>query len=131
MSDIINQRKCCIPGCGTPVPAELETEVLCVPHFLLASESTCSAIRRETTPGGPDARRRNEIENYVSASAVKQARLGTGSVRLSDETKKRVLTTFLTLMILRENLDRGSNRFVPRRRGIESDISLASVAVLG
>ena len=33
------------------------------------------------------------------------ALIGTGRVRLSDDVKKRVLTTFHTLMILHENLD--------------------------
>lgn len=130
MSDFIKDRKCCIPGCGTPVPAELETEVLCVPHFLLAAESVCTAIHREATPGGPTATRRTEIEHYVATSAVKLARLGTGTVRLSDETKRRVLTTFLTLMILREKLDRDSNCIEPRRRVTKSETPLALAAVL-
>jgi hypothetical protein len=31
-------------------------------------------------------------------------------VRLSDELKKRILTTFLTLMNLQESIDRSANR---------------------
>jgi hypothetical protein len=89
---------------------------MCVSHFLLAAENVCAAIRRETIPPGLDAPRRIEIQDYVAASAIKLARLGTGTLRLSDETKKRILTTFLTLMILRENLDRDSDRFQPRRQ---------------
>jgi hypothetical protein len=116
MSAIENHQKCCFPGCGTAVPAELEIESQCVSHFLQAAENACTAIRRETVPGGADAPRRIEIEQYVCSSAIKLARLGTGAVRLSDETKKRILTTFLTLMILRENLDRDSNCFRPRRQ---------------
>ena len=130
MSDLAKDRLCCSPGCVTLAPAELETEVLCVTHFLVAVDSVCGAIRRETMPGGPNARRRTEIDNYIAASAVKLARLCTGSVRLSDETKKRILTTFLTLMILRENLDRDSKCFAPRRRLTESErpLELAAVA---
>ena len=114
MSNCINQ--CCTPGCGTLVPAELEIERFCVPHFLSSAEKTCTDIRRETAAGGPNAARRAEFESYVAASAVKLALIGTGSLRLSDEIKKRVLTTFLTLMILRENLDRPVNPFLPRQR---------------
>lgn len=128
MSETDNYPKCCTPGCGTLVPAEIETESLCVSHFLQAAENACAAIRRETIPGGPDAPRRIEIEQYVSASAMKLARLGTGGMRLSDETKKRVLTTFLTLMILRENLDRDSNCFRPRRPGLKSETPSELVA---
>jgi hypothetical protein len=128
MSDFAEDRKCCSPGCRTSVPAELETEVLCVPHFLLSAESTCTAIRKERMPSGPKSPRRTEIEEYVATSAMKLARLGTGTLRLSDETKKRILTTFLTLMILRENLDRDSKGFVPRRRVNPSETRLELAA---
>src|SRR5579863_2590622 len=109
-------KQCCIPGCGTPVPAELELEGFCVPHFLSSAEKACAEMRRETAAGASNAIRRAEVENYVAAAAVKLALVGTGSARLSDEIKKRVLTTFLTLMILRENLDRASNHLSPRQR---------------
>ena len=128
MSEIDNHQKCCSPGCGTAVPTELETDARCVSHFLQAAENACTAIRRETIPGGPDDSRRIEIAQYVSSSAMKLARLGTGTVRLSDETKKRILTTFLTLMILRENLDRDSNCFRPRRQAAKSDTPSELVA---
>lgn len=103
MSTSLNQ--CCVRGCGTLVPPELETEGFCVSHFLTSAERTCSEIRRETARGDSEYIRRAEIESYVSESAVKLALIGTGRVRLSDDVKKRVLTTFHTLMILHENLD--------------------------
>src|SRR5215467_15995052 len=106
MSDIHNHEKCRMAGCGTAVPPDLETEKLCVSHFLSGAESACAAIRRETLPDDPNASRRIEIQDYVAASAMKLARLGTGTLRLSDETKKRILTTFHTLMILRYNENR-------------------------
>jgi hypothetical protein len=130
MSDFAEDRECCSPGCRTSVPAELETEVLCVPHFLVTSESTCTAIRKETMPGRSNSPRRTEIEEYVATSAVKLARLGTGTLRLSDETKKRILTTFLTLMIVRENLDRDSKAFAPRPRVSQSETPLELAAAL-
>jgi|SRR5580704_15202036 hypothetical protein len=116
MSNCLHQ--CCTPGCGTAVPAELETEGLCVPHFLSSAEKACTEIRLEAAAGESSAARRAEFGAYVAASALKLALIGTGSSRLSDEIKKRVLTTFHTLMILRENLDRSANAFLPRRRTV-------------
>jgi hypothetical protein len=99
-----------------------------VPHFLLSADKACTEIRHETAADGSSAVRRAEIESYLAASAVKLAHLGTGSVRLSDEVKKRVLTTFLTLMILRENLDRTANRFLPRQRTTRTEVASVSAA---
>ena len=123
MANCFNQ--CCTPGCGTFVPAELGTEGFCVPHFLTSAERACSDIRRETASGS-DAIRRAEFENYVAASAIKLALIGTGSVRLSDEIKKRLLTTFLTLMILRENLDRTPSPFFSRQPSTRTEVSTVS-----
>jgi hypothetical protein len=41
---------------------------------------------------------------------MKLTQVATGRMRLSDEYKKRILTTFLTLMNLQESLDRAANR---------------------
>jgi hypothetical protein len=128
MSDFNSHQKCCIPGCGTEVPSEFELETLCISHFLLAAESVCAAMRRETVTGGTEAPRRAEIQEYVAASAMKLARVGTGTLRLSDETKKRILTTFLTLMILRENLDRDADRFRPRLQSAKAETPSRLVA---
>jgi hypothetical protein len=119
---------CCIPGCGTSVPAELDLEGFCVAHFLSAAEKACAEMRRETAAGAASAIRQAEAENYVAAVAVKLALVGTGSARISDEIKRRVLTTFLTLMILRENLDRASNRLSPRQRKTGTNLTAVSAA---
>jgi hypothetical protein len=111
------------------VPAELEIERFCVPHFLSSAEKVCAEMRRETVADGSNAIRRAEFESYIAASAVKLALIGTGSVRLSDEIKKRILTTFLTLMILRENLDRPINPFLSRQRVTRGDVTVVPVAV--
>jgi len=121
-------QRCCAPGCGTLVHAELEAEGFCVLHYLLSAEKACTDMRRETAAGGSDATRRAEIESYVSTSAIKLALIGTGSVRLSDEIKKRVLTTFHTLMLLRENLDRTPNPNFPLRRTSSAEVSEVSTA---
>ena len=125
MSNSFHQ--CCNPGCGTLVPAELEMEGFCVPHFLSSAEKDCAEMRRETAKGESSAARRAEFESYVAACAMKLALIGTGSVRLSDELKKRLLTTFLTLMILRENLDRIANAFMPRSRTTRTEVAAVPV----
>jgi hypothetical protein len=114
MSNSLHQ--CRTPGCGILVPAELESEGFCVSHYLSSAEQACSEMRREAATGESSAARRAELESFVAAAAMKLALIGTGSARLTDEIKKRVLTTFLTLMILRENLDRPVNPFLPRSR---------------
>lgn len=124
MSTSLHQ--CRIPGCGTVVPAELETEGYCVSHYLSSAEQVCMEMRRETAVAGPDESRRAELETYVAAAAMKLALIGTGRVRLSDEIKKRVLTTFLTLMILRENLDKAANTFMPRSRAARPELNTAA-----
>jgi hypothetical protein len=58
--------------------------------------------------------RRREIDSYVKATAFKLSDVATSSTALTDELKKRVLTTFLTLMNLQESLERSSSRFRPR-----------------
>ena len=58
----------------------------------------------------------NRTSKLRVTSTLKLARIGTGTVRLSDETKERVLRTFHTLMILSENLDRDSQGLQPTRQ---------------
>lgn len=108
-----HQNLTCLPGCHTPVPTELEAEKLCALHFTLSVERICGAMRRETVIGGTSAARRSEIGTYVRETAEKLSHVAVVSPPLSDEMKKRVLATFLTLMNLQESLDRSSQRNAP------------------
>ena len=96
--------------CQVPVPQELELELLCVQHFLLGVEHDCAELRRETAQGKTNATRQTEIASYVKSTAMKLTQVATGRMRLTDDYKKRILTTFLTLMNLQESLDRAANR---------------------
>lgn len=96
--------------CQVPVPPELATESLCVVHFILGIEHDCAELRRETALGRTSPERQSEIASYVKATAMKLTEVATGRLRLSDELKKRILTTFLTLMNVQESLDRSANR---------------------
>jgi hypothetical protein len=84
-------------------------------HFILGIDHDCADLRREVAMGKASASRQSEIAAYVKATAMKLTEVATGRVRLSDELKKRVLTTLLTLMNLQESLDRSANRATPIR----------------
>jgi hypothetical protein len=96
--------------CQVAVPQELETELLCVQHFLLGIEHDCAELRRETAQGKTHLSRQSEIAAYVKTTAMKLTQVATGRMRLTDDYKKRILTTFLTLMNLQESLERAANR---------------------
>jgi hypothetical protein len=96
--------------CQVPVPQELQAERLCVVHFILGIEHDCAELRRETAMGKTSAERQAEIAGYVKTTAMRLTEVATGRLRLSDELKKRILTSFLTLMNLQESLDRSANR---------------------
>ena len=105
--------------CQLPVPQELESEVLCVQHFLSTVEHDCSELRREIAVGKTQSPRQAEIADWVRATANKLTVVAYGRLRLSDEYKKRILTTFLTLMNLHESLDRSANRATTTGRARE------------
>ena len=96
--------------CQLAVPHELETELLCVQHFLLGIEHDCAELRRETAQGKTSPTRQSEIASYVKTTAMKLTQVATGRMRLTDDYKKRILTSLLTLMNLQESLDRAANR---------------------
>jgi hypothetical protein len=87
--------------CQLPVPQELETEVLCVQHFLTTVEHDCSDRRREIAIGKTTPARQAEIAEWVKATANKLTIVAYGRLRLSDEYKKRILTTCTRAWIVR------------------------------
>jgi len=103
----------CLAGCHTAVPALLEGDGLCVLHFLVWVEHTCAAMRRETVVGGSSTLRRSEIATHVKTTAGKLSQVAVISPPLTDEMKRRVLTTLLTLMNLHESLDRSTLASAP------------------
>jgi hypothetical protein len=105
--------------CQLPVPQELQTEVLCVQHFLTTIEHDCSELRREIAVGKTTPERQVEIADWIKSTANKLTIVAYGRLRLSDEYKKRILTEFLTLMNLHESLDRSANRTTTIRQNRE------------
>ncbi len=97
-------------GCKGPVPGSLEPVHLCVLHFTLKVEQDCAQMRRETVYGKTPHARQVEIIRYIAEHGEMLARASTSGLHLADEMKARILNTFLTLMNLRENLDRAALR---------------------
>jgi hypothetical protein len=109
---------CHIGGCKHDVPAALAEQKLCILHFTLSLESSCAEMRRETALGNTPHERQREIMGFITEHGEKLARVATSGLHLSDDLKARVLSTFLTLMNLRENLDRASMRTPTGRGGV-------------
>jgi len=109
---------CQISGCKTDTPAALAEQALCILHFTLSLEANCAEMRRETALGNAPHERLKEIMRFITENGERLARVATSGLHLSDDLKARVLSTFLTLMNLRENLDRASMRSMPGRSGL-------------
>lgn len=107
---------CDIVGCKARVPQQLEEQRLCILHFTLELEQTCMQMRRETAVGGARRERYDEMRRYMADHGQKLAQLATGGTGLTDETKTRILSTFLTLMNCRENIERIAARQENERR---------------
>lgn len=101
---------CRITGCKMAVVADLEATELCISHFTLEVERSCNDMRLEAGLGTATKERRGDILRYIGEQGALLARIATTSPRLPDEQKARILSTFLTLMNLRESLDRAAAR---------------------
>ena len=102
--------RACIPRCKLPVPAELDSVGLCVHHFTWSVEQACAEMHRQVALRMATAERRAEIATYVSECALLLARV-TSNLCLSDDLKRRILCTFLSLMNLKENLERAPSGY--------------------
>jgi hypothetical protein len=97
-------------GCKVEVPPALREHHLCVLHFTLSLENSCAGMRRETALGNAPHERQREIMQFITEHGERLARVATSGLPLTDDLKARILSTFLTLMNLRENLDRANMR---------------------
>ena len=101
---------CQVSGCKNESPPALADQRLCVLHFTLSLEASCAEMRRETALGNAPQDRQREIMRFITEHGERLARVATSGLHLTDDLKARILSTFLTLMNLRENLDRSNMR---------------------
>ncbi|SRR5713226_6457093 len=97
---------CQAPECRGVVPLPLATERTCLLHFTENVERACAKMRRETTAGPVSEEYREKAASSITDYGILLARVATSDVIVPDPVKKRVLSTMLTLMILRESLSR-------------------------
>lgn len=72
-------------------------------------------MHREIVLRGVDGERKAAVASYIRENAQLLARVSS-NLRLSEDLKRRILSSFLCLMNLREKLDRVSSiRLVERR----------------
>jgi len=94
-----------IPECGVSVPVELGSVGLCIYHFTRSVESTCADMHREIVICRVTPERGTEVSTYIGECATLLARVISNRC-LPDDLKKRILCSFVSLMNLRESLDR-------------------------
>jgi hypothetical protein len=107
---------CTAKGCKINVPAGLAAEHLCIMHFTLFVENECAEIRRETALAKTSHERQVEFITKIASRGEALVHVATSGFPMSDELKARVLSTLLTLMNTRENIDRAAMRQSALRR---------------
>jgi len=107
---------CTSKGCKATVPAALAAEHMCILHFTLFIEQECAEMRRESNLGKVAHERQQEFMKKIADRGSALVNTATSGFAMSDEIKARVLSTLLTLMTCRENIDRAAMRQSALRR---------------
>jgi hypothetical protein len=107
---------CQTQGCKFEVPDALNEGGLCVHHYLVWLDGNCAAMRRETAPSGATTARHDEIADFIREHGERVSHVATAGIRLTDDMKARILNTFLSLINLRENLERAMERAAQTQR---------------
>jgi hypothetical protein len=107
---------CDSKGCKAPTPPGLAAERMCILHFTLSLENECAGMRRETALGKASPERYVEFMKAIAERGETLVKVATSGFPMSDEIKARILSTLLTLMNCRENMDRSAMRQSAVRR---------------
>ena len=107
---------CSAKGCKVPVPTHLLGERLCVLHFTLHIEQECAEMRRQSALGTATHDTQIEYMDRIASRGELLVKVGTSGYSMSDELKARILSTLLTLMNTRENMDRAAMRQAALRK---------------
>jgi len=89
---------------------------MCILHFTLFIERECAEMRRETALGKANHDRQVEFMKKIVNRGEVLVHAATSGFPMSDELKARILSTLLTLMNCRENMDRSAMRQSALRR---------------
>jgi hypothetical protein len=116
-----------VSRCTVVVPSELDSAGLCVLHFTMQVEQNCADLHRQLALRGATPERMSEAALYVGECALLLARVSS-NLCLSDELKRRVLSTFLSLMNLREKIERAESYPEPRAARRSAMLQAAAVA---
>jgi len=98
------------------MPPELADEHLCILHFTLFVEQECADMRRETATTHTSHERQVELFKKIQGRGDLLVRVATSGFTMTDEIKARILSTLLTLMNCRENMERSAMRQSALRR---------------
>ena len=89
---------------------------MCILHLTLFIEQECADMRRETTLGNASYERQLEYMKKIADRGEALVQVATSGFTMTDEIKARILSTLLTLMNCRENMDRSAMRQSALRR---------------
>jgi hypothetical protein len=98
------------------VPAGLAAEKKCILHFTLFIEQECAEMRRETALGNASNEKYVIFMETIASRGSALVHVATSGFPMTDEIKARILSTLLTLMNCRENMDRAAMRQSALRR---------------
>ena len=107
---------CAAKGCKATVPAGLVPVHMCILHFTLNIEQECAEMRRETALGPVVHERQVELMEKIASRGEMLVNVAMSGFPMTDELKARILSTLLTLMNTRENMDRAAMRQSALRR---------------
>jgi hypothetical protein len=116
----------CSARCTSSVPPELLSTGLCVSHYTYNVERVCAEMHRQIAMRGMSSDRQTEVTVYLEGCALVLARVAS-SLSLSDILKRRVLSTFMSLMNLRETLERAAVCAPPMRAPKAAQVSAQAV----
>jgi hypothetical protein len=108
--------ECSAKGCKIAVPARIAADRLCLLHFTLFIEQECGEVHRETALCKANHERQLEFMQRIADRGEALVHVATSGFPMTDEIKARVLSTLLTLMNCRENMDRAAMRQSSLRR---------------
>jgi len=98
------------------MPAGLAAVQMCILHFTLFIEQECAEMRRETALNKPLHERQVAFMEKIADRGEMLVHVAMSGFPMSDELKARILSTLLTLMNCRENIDRAVMRQSALRR---------------